>query len=393
MPSRIELTRLNTGRSPRLLGTTVYVLAILLGIAVTWSYFTEVDVVVRAPGIVRPDGEVVRITSEIGGTVKAVHVEEGDAVHTGDVLVRLDDTSIRLERNTVAQQIALLTEQGADIERKIRDAAGIYLLEEKRLATEIAAAREDLRQRELEHTSQMESATLRLEQAESEYSRHRQLFREGLISRQDADRFRTEFRLAEAQLEEISHRQPSEATLDSLLETRNLISAEFASVERDLRAEAMPIEAQLTELRSRLEQTELEMEYHVIRSPASGQVTLLPPVHPGEQITANTLVAAVAETPVRPIVEALVSNRSAQDIQPGQPARLRLDESNTVDGLIFSVSPDARFTESVNGAYRVLIAPDTIDLRLGLAVDVRLITRQERVLTLLFNRIERAFTE
>ena len=336
---------------------------------------------------------VVRITSQIDGTVEAVHVEEGDAVYTGDVLIRLDHTSIRLERNTVQLQITLLTEQMADIDRKIRDAAGIYLLEDKRLATEIAAAREDLRRRELEHTSQMESASLRLEQAEDEHSRHWRLFEEVLISRQDADRFRTEFRLAEAQLKEITYRQPSEATLDSLLETRNLISAEFASVERDLRAEAMPIEARLTELRSRLEQTELEMEYHFIRSPASGQVTLLPPIHPGEQITANALVAAVAQAPVRPIVEALVSNRSSQDIQPGQPARIRLDESNTVDGLVFSVSPDARFTESANGAYRVLIAPDTVDLRLGLAVDVRLITRQERVLTLLFNRIERAFTE
>lgn len=390
MRPRIEL---NLGRSPRLLGTTVYVLAILLGIAITWSYFTEVDVVIRAPGIVRPDGEVVRITSEIGGTVEVVHVEEGDPVHTGDVLIRLDHTSIRLERNTVAQQITLLGEQMADIDRKIRDAAGIYLLKDKRLATDTAAAREDLRQRELEHTSQMESASLRLEQAEGEYWRHWRLFEEGLISRQDADRFRTEFRLAEAQLKEITHRRSSEATLDSLLETRTLFSAQFASVERDLRAERMPIEARLAELRSRLEQTEREMERHLIRAPATGQVTLLPPVHPGEQITANTLVAAVAETPVRPIVEALVSNRSSQDIQPGQPARLRLDESNTVEGLIFSVSPDARFTESANGTYRVLIAPDTVDLRLGMAVDVRLITRQGRVLTLLFNRIGRAFTE
>ena len=220
MPSRIEL---NLGRSPRLLGTTVYVLAILLGVAITWGYFTEVDVVVRAPGLVRPDGEVVRITSEIGGTVEAVHVEGGEVVHTGDVLVRLDDTSVQLERNTVEQQMALLAEQMADIDRKIRDAGEIHHLEDTRLATEIAAAREDLVQRRQEHASQVASASLRLAQAKDEYSIHRQLFEEGLILRQDADRSTTEFRLAEAQLEEIAHRQASSASLDSLLETRNVV--------------------------------------------------------------------------------------------------------------------------------------------------------------------------
>ena len=103
------------------------------------------------------------------------------------------------------------------------------------------------------------------------------------------------------------------------------------------------------------------------------------------------LIAAIAPVPVRPIVEALVPNANAVDVRVGQPARLRIDESATLDGIVFSVGPDARFTESSGGAFRVLIATDTLDLRLGLAMEVRLITREERVLNLLFNRIERAF--
>lgn len=384
-------TELNLGGKPRLVGATVYVLATLLAIALTWSYFTEVDVVVRAPGLVRPDGEVVRITSEVAGTIEAVHVEEGDAVHTGDIVVRLDNQQIRLERETIEHQIALAGEQLRDLDRRIATTARIHVLELEKLDTEIRSARQVLEQGHREHAAQMESASLRLEQTRQEHLRNQQLFAEGLISRQTSDRFRNDFNLAEAQHLEILYRKPTDASLQSLLETKNLIDAELESLQQDLRMESVPIEAQRTELRSRQQQVDQEAERRFIRSPSTGQITLLPTVHPGEHIAAGTLIATLAPTPVRPIVEAWVPNAKATDLRPGQPARLRLDDSETIDGIVFAVSPDVRFTESANGAFQVLIAPDTLGLRLGLAVDVRLITRQERVLTLLFNRIERAF--
>ncbi len=384
-------TELNLGGKPRLVGATVYVLATLLAIALTWSYFTEVDVVVRAPGLVRPDGEVVRITSEVAGTIEAVHVEEGDAVHTGDIVVRLDNQQIRLERETIEHQIALAGEQLRDLDRRIATTARIHVLELEKLDTEIRSARQVLEQGHREHAAQMESASLRLEQTRQEHLRNQQLFAEGLISRQTSDRFRNDFNLAEAQHLEILYRKPTDASLQSLLETKNLIDAELESLQQDLRMESVPIEAQRTELRSRQQQVDQEAERRFIRSPSTGQITLLPTVHPGEHIAAGTLIATLAPTPVRPIVEAWVPNAKATDLRPGHPARLRLDDSETIDGIVFAVSPDVRFTESANGAFQVLIAPDTLGLRLGLAVDVRLITRQERVLTLLFNRIERAF--
>ncbi len=384
-------TELNLGGKPRLVGATVYVLATLLAIALTWSYFTEVDVVVRAPGLVRPDGEVVRITSEVAGTIEAVHVEEGDAVHTGDIVVRLDNQQIRLERETIEHQIALAGEQLRDLDRRIATTARIHVLELEKLDTEIRSARQVLEQGHREHAAQMESASLRLEQTRQEHLRNQQLFAEGLISRQTSDRFRNDFNLAEAQHLEILYRKPTDASLQSLLETKNLIDAELESLQQDLRMESVPIEAQRTELRSRQQQVDQEAERRFIRSPSTGQITLLPTVHPGEHIAAGTLIATLAPTPVRPIVEAWVPNAKATDLRPGHPARLRLDDSETIDGIVFAVSPNVRFTESANGAFQVLIAPDTLGLRLGLAVDVRIITRQERVLTLLFNRIERAF--
>ena len=369
----------------------MYVLSGLFVIALLWGYLTEVDVVVRAPGIVRPDGEVVRITSDVAGLVEVVHVQEGESVHTGDVLIQLDYSDIRLERDTVQQQIALLQEQIENVVRRIQDASSIHVLEVTKLEVEIVAARQDLLLERNQYWAQLESSVLRLEQAREEYATHQRLAEEGLIARRTLERVETELGLAQAQHREIETRHPSAASLNSLLETRNMIGLRFESRQRDLRAEETPIEARLADWRSRLDRMAHQSELRSIRSPVTGQVTLLPTLHSGEYIGAGTLIAAIAPVPVRPIVEALVPNANAVDVRVGQPARLRIDESATLDGIVFSVGPDARFTESSGGAFRVLIATDTLDLRLGLAMEVRLITREERVLNLLFNRIERAF--
>ena len=381
------------GRSPALLGTTVYVLAGLFAGALAWSYWTEVDVVVRAPGVVRPEGEVVRITSEVGGMIEAVYVQEGDDVQTGDPLLRLDGQQTRLERELIEQQIALLGVQLVDVDRKIRDAANVHQVEIRKVETETNTARQDLSERQAEHESLLQSAALEVERARADYAVNEQLLDAGLATRQTHDRLETDLSLAQNRYAQLSHRAPRAATLDSLLETKDLIDARFEAQERDLRAQATPIESQLSDLRSRLQQREEDQEKRLIRSPATGQLTLLPILHPGEYLPAGTLIATLAPTPLHTIVEAMVSNRDAADVHPGQPARLIIDDAETFDGIVLSVSPDARFSETAKGAYRVLVVPDTPDLRLGLALEVRFLTRQESVLSLLFTRIKRAFSD
>ena len=163
---------------------------------------------VRAPGIVRPDGEVVRITSDVAGLVEVVHVQEGESVHTGDVLIQLDYSDIRLERDTVQQQIALLQEQIENVVRRIQDASSIHVLEVTKLEAEIVAARQDLLLERNQYRAQLESSVLRLEQAREEYATHQRLAEEGLIARRTLERVETELGLAQAQHREIETPTP-----------------------------------------------------------------------------------------------------------------------------------------------------------------------------------------
>ncbi|AKL94342.1 hypothetical protein CACET_c08330 [Clostridium aceticum] len=55
----------------------IYILIALLTIAVVWSYIGEMDVVVKADGVVRPNQRISTINNMVGGKVKEVYLEGG----------------------------------------------------------------------------------------------------------------------------------------------------------------------------------------------------------------------------------------------------------------------------------------------------------------------------
>src|SRR5438132_9988709 len=86
-------------RPPTIVHGTAGLLVALLGAALAWSALTRANLVVRAPGRVRPvttpeqvfnaaRGEV--LGGGAGGRVIEVRVREGDEVRRGDLLIRLE---------------------------------------------------------------------------------------------------------------------------------------------------------------------------------------------------------------------------------------------------------------------------------------------------------------
>ncbi len=380
------------GRTPSLLGATVYVLAALFWVALMWSYFTRVEVVVHAPGVVHPEGEVVRITTEVDGTIAAVYVQEGDIVGTGDILVRLDDGETPAGRQTLLEQIDLLESQLEGIAQTGRDATSIFQLEERKLEIEIRTAEEDLERRWASHEALLQSSELELERARNRHLRTEQLLKEGLVSVQSHDEIETALLIAQSVRSETESRAPTDTPFMSLIQARDLNQAQFEARRRELEATATPIYGRLAELRLGLQQASRTANRLTIRTPAKGKLTSLSTLHPGEHLPSGTLIATLAPTPIYLIVEAWLPNRDAPLVHRGQRVRLVTEDSETFDGYVLSISPDARLTDSGTGAYRVLITPDTNrKLHLGLALETLFVTREERVLSLLFRKIRKNF--
>src|SRR5437867_93163 len=56
---------------------TLYALAVLVLAAAGWAYFTPIDISVQARGIVRSNGDSVRVISEASGRIRQVYIQEG----------------------------------------------------------------------------------------------------------------------------------------------------------------------------------------------------------------------------------------------------------------------------------------------------------------------------
>ncbi|WP_129600496.1 HlyD family efflux transporter periplasmic adaptor subunit [Anaerophilus nitritogenes] len=76
----------------------IYLLISILIIGLTWSYFGEIDVVVKAQGVVRPTKRISTINNMINGKVKEVYIEEGKKVKKGELLYTIDSSELEIQK-------------------------------------------------------------------------------------------------------------------------------------------------------------------------------------------------------------------------------------------------------------------------------------------------------
>jgi ABC exporter DevB family membrane fusion protein len=184
---------------------------------------------IAGPGRVEPSSEDIKIGSELSGRLKIVNVEEGDAIHRGQVLAELENADYRAQvessrANVVAKQATL---------RKV-----------------INGAR---RQERDEAWSSVNEAKAVMENAQSELHRRQELFVAGVVSREELERFAREADVAKAKYDAAVQQH---ALVDDRAREEDQSFAE---------ADVKLVQAQFEEAQARYEKT-------FIRSPIDGTV-------------------------------------------------------------------------------------------------------------------------
>ncbi|QZY54910.1 HlyD family efflux transporter periplasmic adaptor subunit [Crassaminicella profunda] len=77
--------------------TFIYIIVTIILVALIWSYFGEIDLVVKANGIVRPSQGINTITSKATGKATYVNLENGKKVEKGELLLSLNSDELNLE--------------------------------------------------------------------------------------------------------------------------------------------------------------------------------------------------------------------------------------------------------------------------------------------------------
>ena len=179
----------------------------------------------------------------------------------------------------------------------------------------------------------------------------------------EAERERLRLELAEADREVERAEELYDRTLIALREL------ELSRIERAMAA------ARLARADAELLKTRIDLEDSVVRAPAAARVLSIP-VSPGEAVSpalAPPVLAVLGSTDPM-LAEATVDADTAGRLQPGRPARVRLDTGEAFDGSVASIGWQVEDIGFGPG-YRLEVhfsTPETARLRAGQSARISL---------------------
>lgn len=302
----------------------------------------------------RIEGDDSALASKMSGRVVEVNVREGDRVHRGDVIARLDDEQIRA-RETQAQ---------AGVEQA--------LARSRSAEQQIAILNEQLRQSDLQAQQASQEATGRVSQAEAqlaaaeaELARQEAAFK---LAAYDRDAYTTlaksgavsERRGKEAQTNadtqsalvasarrQVESARGALATAKSSLLTPQIRGSQTVSVRKEIvqqQSQVALANAQAEQARAQLAEAQANRQDLLVRAPFDGTV-IVRSVEPGEVIAVGTPLVTLLD--LREVyLRGFVAEGQIGRVKLGQPARVYLDSApnQAIDAEITRIDPQATFT-------------------------------------------------
>ena len=419
-----------------LIGGTVIALVLTVGIG-GWAATTELSGAITASGSVVVDSSVKKVQHLTGGVVGELLVREGDRVHIGDTLLRLDETVLRAglaiftrgldemrarkarltsERDGVERMVvapALIDDppspefaSAVDSERKLFDLRRAARQGQKsQLRQRIAQLEDEVRG----YASLQQAKAEEIELIERELTGVRALWEKNLIQMS---------RLTVLEREAARLRGELAQSIAASAQVRGKISEielQIIQVDQDLSSEVAKelreIDGKIGEFIERKVTAEDQLKRVDIRSPQDGVVHQLS-VHTigGVVSPADPLMLIVPEADLLS-VEAKVSPQDIDQLYVGQAANLRFTAFNQrttpeIQGAISRLSADVTSDQRTGQSFytaRISIMPEELarlgKIRLlpGMPVDIFARTYDRSVLSYftkpLADQIVRAFRE
>jgi uncharacterized membrane protein (UPF0127 family)/multidrug resistance efflux pump len=304
---------------------------VLLSAWAAWFFFAGVTLYeVSAAARLEVSEAAHPVEAQVAGRVRASHLVLGQEVQAGDVLVELDVDAQRLQLEEERSRLTALTPQPAVLREEIR--------------AEEAAQRED-----------QQAGQVALDQARARY---REAEAAAQLSGQEAERIAR--LLARAYVAELdSLRAKAEARKSR--EAADALRLEVSRLEWDLRTrksdrqarlqrltrEATQLEGQIAATQAAIERLEYEIERRSIRAPVAGRLGEVATLQVGTVVREGARLGAVVPPGTLKIMTDFLPPAALGRIQPGQPARLRLDgfpwmQYGAVSATVASVASEVR---------------------------------------------------
>ncbi|KKJ76824.1 hypothetical protein WH95_10980 [Kiloniella litopenaei] len=414
LPAALEILETPASPTGRFL---TWLIAILFISVVTWGWFSKIDTEAVAQGKIIPGGQVKTIQALEIGTVRAIHVKEGQRVKAGELLIELDPTDSDANEERMAQDLLSARLDVARIKTLLLQVAGDedydFIAPEGVSESLELASRALLLQSTTEHRSQMASIDSQISQRQATYGMtqsninklagvvpllaERVSAREKLVKKKVGARttflqLKQELVEAEGNLEIEKYRlQEGQAELNSLRQQRAEREAAFLAEQQAALSEALQEQAALEqELRKAVERNRLRQ----LRAPVNGVVQQLA-VHTvgGVVQAAQPVMVIVPEgTPLE--IEAMVLNKDIGFVEVGQVSEIKVEsfpytKYGMIEGTVEQISADAIEDEKQGLIYKarssmntdkILVEDRWVPLTPGMSVTVEVKTGKRRAI-------------
>ncbi len=422
LPAVIEIEETPPSPAGRAVLWTIIALSVA---ALLWAAIGKVNIVAVATGKLVPSGQVKVLQSLSAGTVKAIHVTDGERVRAGQALIELDPTMTQADQGRVTAELEAATQE---LTRQRAFVAAIgsrgsisrvpdSLASSQRSALAEATNVHRSRLRQLDQSIERRRAELQATQEQEDKLRRtlplvteradsvKKLADTGLVARHtmleiEQQRIETEQDLATAE----SNARAIDASVRELIEERSTVQAEATRTALDRIAE---LETRVSSLTQEQVKTSRLATETTLRAPVDGEVQQLALHTVGGVVKAgDTLLVIVPEGPALE-VEALVLNKDIGFVREGQQTAVKLDafpftRHGSLDGTVISVGEDSVHHEQLGPVYPVRIRIDRNDIRVddlevrlssGMAASVEVQTGKRRIMDFLLSPVARAADE
>lgn len=397
-------------RPPRWLNAMFVVVTALVAAALAWSWLCKIDVVVAAPGRLRPIAMPIAVAPAVdparalggnGSRVAAVHVEAGARVRTGEVLAVLDTRALELEIVDLHAEIAGKTGELALIEALIEQQRVRLAAERDRVDAEIAQNGRETWKGEKTRRIELSNTSTALARVRERERNAETLVAAGHMNKDELEDIRRERRGLEADAKKLGIGTTSTV---EVLRRGGVVLERTADVERtELRLRAAGVTAALHGSCGELARRQLALAEATLRAPIDGVVTQRN-LEVGALLDPQAAAFVIAPTDGL-LFEAVLDSKDAGHVEVGMPARIAIDTFDAqkygmIDGTVVYVSADSAADESAGLRYlvRVEVPTDVLgrgdelaELRLGLGGRVEVLVGHERVLALLLDDLEDRF--
>jgi hemolysin D len=374
LPAALEI--LETPASP--VGRAIGGLIVLFfAIAIVWAIFGHVDIIATAPGKIVPTGRTKTIQPLETGIVSAIHVQDGDKVTAGQVLIELDRTVTQAERKHVASDliasqldVARLTTlrdsfESSAIPRDIPVPSGAS-------EADVVRTRSSMRSQAGEQLAKLASVARQIEQKKAEadsvvatiakIDASMPLVEETASIRKKAMEIQYGNHIAylDAQthlVEQQNERLVQQRKLVEIAAARQALEEQVeqtkAGYEHQVLNDLSDAEKKVAEFSQDLIKAEQKTEEQILRSPIDGTVQQLAIHTVGGVVTPAQQLMTIVPVESHLEVEAMISNRDIGFVSVGQQAEVKIDTFNftrygLLQGTVVSVSQDAIVQEKPN---------------------------------------------